>query len=137
MEIREAKDLLNLKWRNLTSEELKELPCTVNGELICHRYCTEKHVEAFIKKIVENVSREFEIPVEDVENIITQENEIFFMMKEELFCKWNSTTLPYNGFKIENLLSYFKVPEMPSVDKVLREYKRLSSKQKQEFKARI
>lgn len=137
MELREAKDLLNLKWRNLTNEELKELPCTVVGRVIYHRFCRKQHIEMFIKKIIKNVSIEFELPVEDVEKIITQENENFFVMEKETFSECKYSSLPYDGYELENLLSYFKVPEMPNVDKVLREYKRLSSKQKKEFKARI
>ena len=134
MEIKEAKDLIKLKWRNLTNEEFKDLPYIVSGGI---KDCTQRHIEMFIKQVIRNISREFELPVENIENIIMQENEVFFMMKNEIFSELRNSALPYDGFQLWNLLSYFKVPEMPSVDKVLREYKRLSSKQKKEFKARI
>ncbi len=134
MEIREAKDLLNLKWRNLTKEELEDLPCRVIGEIIPHKYCTKEHIEIFIKKIIKNIAREFELPFNDVEEVLTQENEIFYKIKNEIF--WRNSSLRCIDTETD-LLSYFKVPEMPRVDKVLREYKRLSSTQKKEFKARI
>lgn len=134
MEIKEAKNLLNLKWRNLTNEELEELPCRVVGEIIPHKYCTKKHIEIFIEKTIKNIAREFEMPVNDVAEILVQENEIFYMIKNDIFGEHSSLRC----IDAEtDLLSYFKVPEMPRVDKVLREYKRLSSKQKKEFKARI
>lgn len=134
MEIKEAKDLLKLKWRNLTKEELEDLPCRIIGDIIQHKYCNKEHVEIFVKKIIENIAREFEMPFNDVEKVLTQENEIFYMMKNDMF--WLHSSLRYIDAETD-LLSYFKVPEMPSVNKVLREYKRLSSTQKKEFKAKI
>lgn len=135
MEIREAKDLLNLKWRHLTKEELEDIPCQVNGEIISYYYCTEKHIEVFLRKVIKNISREFEIPVDDVTEIFIQENESFYMIKKDIFIQ--HSLLNFMDAKMRNMLSYLTVPEMPNVDKVLKEYKRLSREQKKEFKARI
>lgn len=135
MEIRDAKDLLNLRWRHLTEKELEEIPRQVIGYVLPHRYCAESHIEVFVKRVIQKISREFELPVEEVSEVVAQENENFYILKKEIFGLKNS--LIFMNAEMENLFSYFTVPIMSEVDKVLQEYKRLSQKQQEEFKALI
>lgn len=131
----EVKELLQLEWRHLTKEEIGEMPGDVVGKFIPKYYCTEEHVEAFFRWIISNVSRKFEISKDATEELLVQENEIFFIMKKRFFKE--NASLKRNGVEIGLLLSHLLVPEMSKVDKVLWYYKRLSPKQKKEFKERI
>lgn len=123
MEVNEAKDLLNLKWRKLTNKELEAIPYdVVEGMVISRYYYTEDHIDFFVRWVMKNVSREFGLPVDEVAEVIIQENSFFYERKKKIFLK--NCSYISNSTEIEQLLSFFTVPEMTKVDKVLREYKR-------------
>lgn len=136
MEVKEAKDLLNLKWRRLTKEELHDIRCRVVGDMFPRIYSSKSHIKDFLREVTNNISREFEIPADDITEILIQKNEeTLYKLKHGIFRKGNSIRSINEEMSV--LFSLFTVPERSEVDKVLLAYKKLSPEQKKEFKRKI
>ena len=107
----EAKDVLSLPWKKVTDfSDLSETYVDLVGD----SYVCKTDVDVFIKNIYRDISRKLNIPYEDLNPILTAENNAFYKLKKQLFKK-------YNGFsrdstRLVKLLNTLRVPDISNVE---------------------
>lgn len=107
----EAKDVLSLPWKKVTDfSDLSETYVDLVGD----SYVCKTDVDVFIENIYRDISRKLNIPYEDLNPILTAENNAFYKLKKQLFKK-------YNGFsrdstRLVKLLNTLRVPDISNVE---------------------
>ena len=115
----EAKDVTRLPWKKVT--DWSELSTSEEGFFRRNLFVTATDISIFVENVFRDVSRQLNIPYEQLEPVLIAENNAFFKLKKRLFsdcfgyCKWN-----YQLIDLENTL---RIPDISKIGNVVAEDK--------------
>lgn len=108
MEIKEAKDLLSLRWEKVTDwEDL--IPTTLSMGKIG---IGVEDVEIFVESKCNDIARSLQLPKADVKKLIKDENELFYRLKGDLFAHATIVSTEQETIKFERLKRIFRFPKI-------------------------
>lgn len=137
----EAKDVLQLPWKNVT--DWSALTATFKGRRFA---ISEDELDTFLDFIFSDISRKLQIPYDQLYPILKEENRRFYSLKENLFfedyMKRNGIEDERAYLKLMNLQNALIVPDTDfvtgnKVNRCERLFKELSDAEKLEFLNRI
>lgn len=109
MEIKEAKDLLSLRWEKVTDWE-DIVPTYVVKD---KKYIMGEDVDVFLESKYNDIARKVQLPKKAVKEFIEEENEQFYRLKKDLFKM--STFYIYTAqekAQFERLKTTFRFPKI-------------------------
>ena len=108
MEIKEAKDLLSLRWEKVTDwEDL--IPTTLSMGKIG---IGDDDVDVFVESKCNDIARSLQLPKADVKKLIENENELFYRLKRDLFAHATIISTEERAIKFERLKTTFRLPKI-------------------------
>lgn len=111
----EAKDVTSLPWKKVT--DWSELSASYENWLFgC--YVTETDVNVFVENVYRDISRQLNIPYEQLKPILTVENEAFNTLKKQLF-KNGKTVFYKKDTKLIELENTLRVPDISNIENVV------------------
>lgn len=108
-EIKEVKDLLKLRWENITDWEDIVPTHVVKNEV----YIEEEDIDVFLESKYYDIARKLQLPKEEVKKLMEEENKLFYRLKKDLFGSYK--TYMYTECekaKFERLKTTFRLPKI-------------------------
>lgn len=108
----DAKDVRNLRWTTL--DDWSELPASSSNRNMT--YVSMKDMDIFIEHVCKKLSRQLNIPYEQLKPILEEENSAFFKFKREIFNIDGGTAYAKTHSLLKDLQSLFRIPVVSDAD---------------------